>query len=267
MSILITALVFKYFGLSINTMTLGGLAIAIGGLVDDAVVGVENVLRRMKQDRHAKAHHVHLDAPDRIDRPATMEVRSAILYATVIIVLVFVPLFALPGMEGRLFVPLGIAYHRRRAGLAAGLGDADAGLAFYLLPRHEAARPRRHQAAAPGSRRGYQSSLCRPCWTTQGRAGGGRGMAVLVAAAPCRSSPRPSCRRSTKASLLVGMRLNPGMTLAETIRLARQAEVLLQAGARGDRTSAGAAAAPNWTSMPKACTSANSTWRSSRLPN
>ncbi|MFO0433115.1 MAG: efflux RND transporter permease subunit, partial [bacterium] len=107
-SIFITALVFKYFGLSINTMTLGGLAIAIGGLVDDAVVGVENVLRRLKADR---ANHPHSRLhPIEIVAHATMEVRSAILYATVIIVLVFIPLFALPGLEGKLFVPLGIAF-------------------------------------------------------------------------------------------------------------------------------------------------------------
>jgi len=108
-SIFVTILVFKYFGLSINTMTLGGLTIAIGGLVDDAVVGVENVLRRMKQDRqYAKEHHVHLEPAELIAK-ATMEVRSAIVYATVIIVLVLVPLFFLPGMEGRLMLPLAIA--------------------------------------------------------------------------------------------------------------------------------------------------------------
>ncbi|HRI17396.1 MAG TPA: efflux RND transporter permease subunit, partial [Burkholderiaceae bacterium] len=105
-SLLVTALVFHYFGLSINTMTLGGLAIAIGELVDDAVVGVENVLRRLKLNSA-------LDRPRPVAdviAAATLEVRSAIVYATVIIVLVFVPLFVLPGIEGRLFTPLGIAY-------------------------------------------------------------------------------------------------------------------------------------------------------------
>ena len=96
-SIFITALVFKYFGLSINTMTLGGLAIAIGGLVDDAVVDVENILRRMKEDR-AKDPSQRLSLLALVAK-ASMEVRSAILYATVIIVLVFLPLFALPGLE------------------------------------------------------------------------------------------------------------------------------------------------------------------------
>ncbi|HCF0993448.1 TPA: efflux RND transporter permease subunit, partial [Pseudomonas aeruginosa] len=104
-SIFVTGLVFHYFGLSINTMTLGGLAIAIGGLVDDAVVDVENIMRRLKEDR--TRHPENRLTPLVIVARASMEVRSAILYATMIIVLVFLPLFALPGMEGRLFVPLG----------------------------------------------------------------------------------------------------------------------------------------------------------------
>jgi HME family heavy-metal exporter len=105
-SILVTVLVFKYFDLTINTMTLGGLAIAIGELVDDAVVGVENVLRRLKLNAKAAEPKPAIE----VIAAATLEVRSAIVYATLIIVLVFVPLFALPGIEGRLFTPLGVAY-------------------------------------------------------------------------------------------------------------------------------------------------------------
>jgi HME family heavy-metal exporter len=132
-SIFMTALVFKYYGLSINTMTLGGLAIAIGGLVDDAVVGVENVLRRLKEDR-AK-HHDHRMHPIELVAHATMEVRSAILYATIIIVLVFLPLFALPGMEGRLFVPLGIAFIVSTLASLVVSVTVTPVLSFYLLPR------------------------------------------------------------------------------------------------------------------------------------
>ena len=110
-SLLVTVLVFHLMGLSINTMTLGGLAIAIGELVDDAVVGLENTLRRLRL--HAAAGPAGAcPQPGLLDviAAATMEVRSGILVATLIIVLVFVPLFALPGIEGRLFTPLGIAY-------------------------------------------------------------------------------------------------------------------------------------------------------------
>lgn len=105
-SILATAIVFRHFDFTINTMTLGGLAIAIGELVDDAVVGVENVLRRLRQN-HANG------SPKALMTTivnATLEVRTAIYNATLIIVIVFVPLFALEGIEGRLFSSLGIAY-------------------------------------------------------------------------------------------------------------------------------------------------------------
>jgi HME family heavy-metal exporter len=144
-SIFMTALVFQYFGLSINTMTLGGLAIAIGGLVDDAVVGVENVMRRLKVDR--ERHHDHRMNPHELVASATMEVRSAILYATIIIVLVFLPLFALPGMEGRLFVPLGHCLHRVHTGLTGGVCHGHAGAGLLPVAAHAFAQPWRHQTA------------------------------------------------------------------------------------------------------------------------
>src|SRR5574340_484745 len=93
-SLLVTALVFRYFGLSINTMTLGGLAIAIGELVDDAVVDVENVLRRLRENRKL----AHPKPALKVIAAASKEVRSGVVYATLIVALVFIPLFALPGI-------------------------------------------------------------------------------------------------------------------------------------------------------------------------
>ena len=106
LSIVITAVVFQTFGLSINTMTLGGLAVAIGELVDDAIVDVENIFRRLRENRNS----ANPKNPLLVVFQASCEIRNSIVYGTMIVVLVFVPLFALSGMEGRLFAPLGIAY-------------------------------------------------------------------------------------------------------------------------------------------------------------
>ena len=223
-SIFITALVFKYFGLSINTMTLGGLAIAIGGLVDDAVVGVENVLRRLKADR---ANHPHSRLhPIEVVAHATIEVRSAILYATVIIVLVFIPLFALPGLEGKLFVPLGIAFIVSTLASLIVSVTVTPVLSFYLLPRMKNLDHGDTKVLGWLKAR-YRSSL-QGVLDRPKAAMAAAGAAVLVAAAAVPFFPTTFLPPFNEGTLLIGLRLNPGVTLSETSALARQAEVLIK---------------------------------------
>ncbi len=106
LSVAVTALVFDGFGLSINTMTLGGLAVAVGALVDDAIVDVENVFRRLRENRLAGSPR----HPIAVVFRASSEVRAPIVIGTIVVAAVYLPLFALTGMEGRLFTPIGVAY-------------------------------------------------------------------------------------------------------------------------------------------------------------
>jgi CzcA family heavy metal efflux pump len=105
LSFAITLLTFKYFGISVNSMTLGGIAVAIGMVVDDAIVDVENVFRRLRENARLATPLPKLD----VIASASSEVRSSILYATLLIILVFIPLLGLAGLEGRLFGPIALA--------------------------------------------------------------------------------------------------------------------------------------------------------------
>ncbi len=221
LSILVTALVFRYFGLSINTMTLGGLAIAVGELVDDAVVGVENVLRRLRENGRRTTRL----APLLVIARATLEVRSAIVYATLIIVLVFVPLFVLPGIEGRLFIPLGTAYIVSVLASMLVSVTVTPALCYYLLPNIADAahgEPRWVDAMKRGYAGLLGGVLARPRLAVAAAA-----LAAAAAGAAVPFFSKTFLPPFNEGSVLVGLRLNPGVTLTESVRVARQAEQLV----------------------------------------
>ncbi|MEH3119235.1 MAG: efflux RND transporter permease subunit [Methylorubrum populi] len=220
-SILTTALVFWGLGFSINTMTLGGLAIAIGELVDDAVVDVENIFRRLRENRAEGSPRSVFD----VVVAASGEVRSGIVYATAIIVLVFVPLFALSGIEGRLFAPLGQAYIV--AILASLLVSVTLTpvLASWLLPGlrspagHEPALVRRLKA---GNAALLKGALAHPRSLVASVA-----LCVVGAGVAAAHLPRAFLPAFNEGSLTINVTFRPGISLAESSRVGGIAERLV----------------------------------------
>ena len=224
LSLLTTFIVFHAAGLGINTMTLGGLAVAIGELVDDAIVDVENVFRRLRENRHAANPRPVLD----VVVAASREIRNSIVYATVLVVLVFLPLFALQGIEGRIFTPLAVAYIVSiLASLAVSLTVTPA-LCALLLPRM---RRMEHPRDGWLVRRikDWEARLLDLGFAAPRRvylAAGALFAAALVILPTLGREFLPEFNEGSITAFVVSA---PGTSLEESNRVSRMAEVLLSA--------------------------------------
>jgi HME family heavy-metal exporter len=221
LSLAATALVFQLLEQSINVMTLGGLAIAIGELVDDAVVDVENILRRLKQNRTAD-HPLPLVE---VVRHASVEVRSGIVYATVIVVLVFVPLFALPGIEGRLFTPLGVAYIVSIGASMLISMTVTPVMCLYLLPNMK--RLDHGDSALVRWLKRQDTILLHWSFGRAKLLTALAALAVASAAATVPFFPRAFLPIFNEGSLVLGLVMQPGTSLAEANRIGAVAEALV----------------------------------------
>ncbi len=226
LSLVVAVIVLKAFGATINTMTLGGIAIALGALVDDAIIVVENIVRRLKLNQAVSGESRRPAAAVVLD--ATQEIQGSIVFATLVIMLVFLPLFFLAGVEGRLMIPLGIAYV---VSLAASLLVAitvTPVLSALALPRSRligAAREPRGLTALK-SRYGRLLSAVLPRWK-----------AVLLASAVVlggalaafSAAGRAFLPEFNEGSLTLSVVTLPGTSLAESDRLGAAVENILLA--------------------------------------
>ena len=223
LSLLAAGLVFYAFGLSVNTMTLGGLAIALGELVDDAVVDVENVLRRLRQNAVLPQPRPVLG----VIAAASREVRSGVVYATLIVVLVFVPLFFLAGIEGRLFTPLGIAYVVSILASLLVAVTVTPVLCYYLLGKGDAGRGAHGDSPLVRFLKRLDERLLHASFHRSGLLLGAALALVVTAAASIPFFPKAFLPAFNEGTLTITLMLQPGISLTESGRVGALAEQLL----------------------------------------
>ncbi|HSK20937.1 MAG TPA: efflux RND transporter permease subunit [Longimicrobiales bacterium] len=226
LSLVTAVFALKLLGITINTMTLGGMAIAIGALVDDAVIDVENVFRRLRENRHmpAAARRSPLD----VVFSASKEIRASIVTATLIICIVFIPLFFLSGIEGRMLRPLGIAYIVAiLASLAVALTVTPA-LAAYLLPSARAMDTEDESWIVRTLKAAYARTLD-PVLRNPIPVMAGAGLLVLAAIAVVPLLGRSFLPEFQEGTLVVSAITLPGTSLDESDALGRRMEQIMLA--------------------------------------
>jgi len=221
LSLLTAVLVLNAFGASLNTMTLGGFAVAIGVVVDDAIIDVENILRRLREN-------AGLSTPRtlwRVVLDASLEVNSSVVYATFIVAIVFLPVLTMSGLQGRFFAPLGMAFI---LSILASLGAAltlTPALALAFLSRAPAHEEPRWIDFLKAVHRDWVLLFVRsPRWTLLG--------ALLLVVGSCTVTPffggelLPEFR---EGHFVIGVKARPGTSLEESLRIGRQLSVAMLA--------------------------------------
>ncbi|HEU0076659.1 MAG TPA: efflux RND transporter permease subunit [Longimicrobiaceae bacterium] len=224
LSLAVAVFALKLLGISINTMTLGGMAIAIGALVDDAVIDVENVFRRLRENR-LKPERERSPAFEVIYE-ASREIRASITTATLIICIVFVPLFFLSGVEGRMLRPLGIAYIVSiLASLVVALTLTPA-LCAYLLPNAKETAAE-HESRVPAWLKARYARVLQPALHHPRTLIGGAAAAVVLALAAVPFLGRAFLPEFQEGSLVISALTVPGTSLDESNQIGRRIEQIL----------------------------------------
>ena len=223
LALVVSILALHYMGLSINTMSLGGMAIAIGSLVDDAIVDVENVWKRLRENRLLPEGERR--SIKEVVFEASKEVRMPILNSTLIIVVSFVPLFFLSGMEGRMLVPLGIAFIVALFASTFVALTLTPVLCSYLLGNKQGGLPK-EAFVAVWMKKHYQNALL---WALNHKAIvlGSTGVLFVGALVGFFTLGRSFLPSFNEGSLTINITSMPGVSLEESDKLGRRAEELL----------------------------------------
>ena len=225
LALLVSIIVLHYLGLTINTMSLGGMAIAIGSLVDDAIVDVENVYKRIRENRLLPEGQRRSTLDVVYD--ASREVRMPILNSTLIIVVSFVPLFFLSGMEGRMLVPLGIAFIVALFASTVVALTLTPVLCSYLLNSKATGMKELREAWVARWLKGHYERALEVALNYQRQVLGGTIVLFVVALGLFFTLGRSFLPGFNEGSFTVNVSSLPGISLEESDRIGRRAEELL----------------------------------------
>ena len=223
LSLIVSIIVMKIFGLTINTMTLGGMAIAIGVLVDDAIIYVENVFRRIRQNSvlPEDEKRPYLD----VIKDASDEIRSPIAMATFIVIVVFIPFFFLSGVEGRMLIPLGLAYVVSIfASLIVAITVTPA-LCFYLM-KHISKKQEKESWLVHHLKKRYLP-LLQFCLTRKNRIISFAAILVVISISVLPYMGRSFLPEFSEGTLNISVATVPGTSLTESNKIGKMVEDIL----------------------------------------